>query len=292
MDLLLALIPLALIDSLNPSALVVALWLLSQPRAAPRLLAYVGGILIAYFGLGLAMMLGFSAARDALAAALDHPVAIVVQALLGAGLLGYALFAPSTAHQAHAPPTPASDRPWAFVLLGITVTAVELVTALPYFAAIGLMVAADLSWMQWLPLLVGYNLVFVAPPLLLLALHAALGHRTDERFARWRERLQRGARETALWIFGLVGVGLLGDAAVRWLKLERASQATATAHVSALVEFPPALGSFASATGFRAFMSENKASALTKISPSPAGKAWRSWQRGITNDIRHVMRQP
>lgn len=241
MDALLpALLPLALLDSLNPSALVVALWLLTQPRAAPRLLAYVGGILAAYLGLGVAMMLGFSAARDTLATALDHPVALAVQALLGAGLLAYAIFAPSTAHQAHEPKAPASDRLWAFVLLGMTVTAVELVTALPYFAAIGLMVAADLSWAQWLPLLVGYNVVFVAPPLLLLALHATLGHRTDERFARWRQRLQRGARETALWIFGLVGVGLLGDAAVRWRQVDHGPSAIVDVHGAANGHAPAA----------------------------------------------------
>ncbi|WP_187775567.1 GAP family protein [Luteimonas suaedae] len=217
-NLLPILLPLALLDSLNPSALVVALWLLSQPRAAPRLLAYVAGILVAYLGLGIAMMLGITAARDTLAAVLDHPVAVALQALLGAGLLVYAIFAPSGAHQAHEPHAPASGRLAAFALLGMTVTVVELVTALPYFAAIALMIAAELSPAQWLPLLVGYNLVFVAPPLLLLGLHALLGHRTDERFARWRERLRRGAREATLWIFGIVGVALLGDAAGRWIK--------------------------------------------------------------------------
>lgn len=45
---------------------------------------------------------------------------------------------------------------------------------------------------------------------------ALLGHGTDERFARWRERLRRGAREATLWIFALVGVALMGDAASRF----------------------------------------------------------------------------
>jgi cytochrome c biogenesis protein CcdA len=99
----------------------------------------------------------------------------------------------------------------------MAVTAAELVTALPYFAAITLMIGADLGPTQWLPLLLGYNLIFIAPPLLLLGLHALLGHRTDERFARWRKRLQRGAREATLWIFALVGMALMGDAASRWI---------------------------------------------------------------------------
>lgn len=252
MDLLPALMALALIDSLNPSALVVALWLLARPHATPRLLAYVGGILPAYLGLGVAMMLGFGALREPLAGLLDHPVALVVQALLGAGLLVYVLFAPSSAHAAAAPPVPSSGRLLAFVLLGMTVTVVELVTALPYFAAIALLVAADLPAAQWLPLLLLYNAVFVAPPLLLLALHALLGQRTDARFARWRERLQRGARETALWLFGIVGVALLGNAITRWMEVRRqpAQEAAAPVHQAGPGGFPSA-ARFAYAAGSR-----------------------------------------
>ena len=63
LDLLPALLGIALLDSLNPSALVVALWLLSRAHAAPRLLAYVGGILVAYLALGVAMMLGDAVSR-------------------------------------------------------------------------------------------------------------------------------------------------------------------------------------------------------------------------------------
>ena len=215
--LLSSLLLLALLDSLNPSALVVALWLLSRPRPAQRLLAYVGGILVSYLAIGVAMMLGFTALSEPLGRVLDHPVALVVQGLLGAALLVYAIFAPSTAHAAHEPHAPATGTLLSFAVLGMAVTLAELVTALPYFAAIALMIGHHLEPAQWLPLLLGYNLIFVAPPLLLLGLHALLGHRTDERFARWRERLRRGAREATLWIFALAGVALMGDAASRWI---------------------------------------------------------------------------
>ena len=212
-----SLLLLALLDSLNPSALVVALWLLSRPQAAPRLLAYVAGILASYLALGIAMMLGFTALSGRLGQALDHPVVLVVQGLLGAALLVYAILAPSTAHAAREPDLPATGKLLGFFVLGMAVTAAELVTALPYFAAITLMIGADLGPTQWLPLLLGYNLIFITPPLLLLGLHALLGHRTDERFVRWRERLQRGAREATLWIFALAGMALMGDAASRWI---------------------------------------------------------------------------
>ena len=216
MDTLPSLLLLAVLDSLNPSALVVALWLLSRPQPAPRLLAYVAGIVASYLTLGVAMMLGFTALSARLGQALDHPVALALQGLLGAALLGYAILAPSTAHAAPEPDLPATGKLLGFFVLGMAVTAAELVTALPYFAAIALMIGARLEPAQWLPLLLAYNLIFIAPPLLLLGLHGLLGHRTDERFARWRERLRRGAREATLWIFALVGVALIGDAASRW----------------------------------------------------------------------------
>lgn len=222
-----SLLLLALLDSMNPSALVVALWLLSRPQPAPRLLAYVAGILATYLAIGVAMMLGFTALGARLGDALDHPVVWAVQGLLGAALLGYAIFAPSTAHAAQPPVLPASGKLLGFVALGIAVTAAELVTALPYFAAIAVMIKAGIGPAQWLPLLLGYNLIFVTPPLLLLGLHALLGHRTDERFARWRERLRRGAREATLWIFALVGMALLGDAAARWIAAGRDAPAPA-----------------------------------------------------------------
>lgn len=236
-----SLLLLALLDSLNPSALVVALWLLSRPQPAPRLLAYVGGILVSYLALGVAMMLGFTALSARLGQALDHPVALIVQGTLGTALLAYALFAPSTAHAAQDPGLPpASAKLLGFAMLGMAVTAAELVTALPYFAAIALMIGDKLEPAQWLPLLLGYNLIFVAPPLVLLGLHGLLGHRTDERFARWRECLRRGAREATLWIFAMAGVALMGDAASRWIAVSKnaATPSVSTQRASVEVNAP------------------------------------------------------
>ena len=117
LDLLPALLGLA--DSFNPSALVVALWLLSRAHATPRLLAYVGGILAAYLGLGVAMMLGLDAMRRPLAALFAHPFAVAAQALVGAGLLAYALSAPSKGQAPAAAPVPGRGQLAAYVLLSL-----------------------------------------------------------------------------------------------------------------------------------------------------------------------------
>ena len=85
---------------------------------------------------------------------------------------------------------------------------------MPYFGAIALLTTADLPMARWLPLLVLYNAIFVLPPVLLLVGTSCSGGRLDARYADLRERLQAGARETMLWIFGLVGGGLLVSSVV------------------------------------------------------------------------------
>jgi len=207
---------LAVVDAINPSALAMTLILLTHPQAIPRVLTYIGGILATYLVLGIVLMLGFGAALRTLGTALDHPFVLAVQGLLGLGMLGYAVFAPApTADRAPRE----SDRAGliGMFLLGATVTAVELVTALPYFGAIAVMTAARLDIARWLPLLLVYNAIFIAPPLALLALHALLGRRLGPRYAHWRVRLERGARESVLWIVALVGFALAGDAVGRYL---------------------------------------------------------------------------
>ena len=53
-------------------------------------------------------------------------------------------------------------------MLGVSVTAMELPTAIPYFAAIALISEAGLPIRAWAPLLGVYNVIFVLPPIALL----------------------------------------------------------------------------------------------------------------------------
>jgi hypothetical protein len=77
---------------------------------------------------------------------------------------------------------------------------------------VGAITRAELAVAEWLPLLLLYNLIFVLPPLALLAAHLALGDRADRLLERLRDHLGGGAREGLLWLLGLVGFFLLADA--------------------------------------------------------------------------------
>jgi hypothetical protein len=217
MDLLPAIVGLAVVDSINPSALLATIALLLRGRAARPLVAlYLVAVLVTYLALGLALTLGLGLAPPAL---LDGDAAYLAQGVLGAAMLVYAVAAPRRRPRpGPAGPRPllAAGRPAAVFALGVAVTVLELPTALPYLGAVGAITRAELAVAGWLPLLLLYNLIFVLPPLALLAGHLALGDRADRLLERLRDRLGGGAREGLLWLLGLVGFFLLSDALARF----------------------------------------------------------------------------
>lgn len=213
MELLPAIVGLAAVDSINPSALLATIALLLRGRSARPLVAvYVAAVLATYLAIGVALTLGLGLTPDAV---LESDAAFLVQGVLGAAMLAFAVLAPSR-RQRRAPAEPRSlpgaNRPLAVFALGMAVTVLELPSALPYLGAVGALTRADLAVAEWLPLLVLYNLIFVLPPLGLLAGHVALGERAEAVLGRLRDRLGRAAREAFLWLLGLVGFVLLADA--------------------------------------------------------------------------------
>ncbi|WP_440107049.1 GAP family protein [Streptosporangium sp. H16] len=205
-----AVLGLALLDTLSPTVIGVTLYLLlARPRRVGALLGvYLGSVAIAYFALGVLLMFGLGAVVPVV----DDTVWAWGQAVLGVALIVGSYFIPDKK------PGRASVQARSFtlgsmLLLGLGTWLFEFATAVPYFAAIGIMTAAHLTAAQWSPLLGVYVTVMVLPGILLLAAWAALGERTRERFERWRNSLSSGSRSTLRWIVGIAGVLILLDAA-------------------------------------------------------------------------------
>jgi cytochrome c biogenesis protein CcdA len=201
---------LAVLDSINPSALVVTLYLLSTAgsRAVADVAVYVGTIFVTYLLLGVMLVLGVESLLPSLAGVLDGWRGLAAQSLVGLVLLAYSL----TASRGRQPPSgvarPSAGTYAALVMLGVSVTAMELPTAIPYLGAIALMSEAALPMRSWAPLLVLYNLIFVLPPIALLLGHVALQGRMSDSYTALRHRLERGAQDTMKWVAGLVGGAL------------------------------------------------------------------------------------
>jgi cytochrome c biogenesis protein CcdA len=209
-----SLIVLAAVDSINPSAIVITLYLLSRAEAGVQVGVYIATIFLTYFTVGLLMILGIDTFLPSIETLLVSPLGLIGQGLAGLALLVYGLRA-SADRTSATPVAPPSARTYAaLALLGVAVTAMELPTALPYLGAIAVITSADLPIRQWAPLLALYNTIFVMPPLMLLAGHIFFGEQLRERYAGLRLRLQHGARETVRWVAGLVGGGLFVTSAI------------------------------------------------------------------------------
>lgn len=210
-ELLAVVFGIALLDSLNPSALVVTLRLLSTDSPTGKLLAYVAGVFCLYLAVGVALMAGLDLALGSIAAVGRGAIGHAVQVIVGAAMLGYAVLAPDEPHDEPRFGVPGAGRRRAYFVLGATVTGVELTTALPYLAAVGILTQARLPPSQWLAILVGYNVVFVLPPLALLVGYRLVRRRLEARIDGLQARLEREARGTFLWVVGIVGFLLLAD---------------------------------------------------------------------------------
>jgi cytochrome c biogenesis protein CcdA len=194
---------LALIDSLNPSAIAVTVLLIAQPHFPARVAAYLLGVFVTYLTLGVAGVLGLSALWSQLNTVAGHAIALA----LGVALLGYALFAPNRPVRESLSGVEPREfrRLGAIFLLGVTVTLAEISTALPYLAAIGILADAQPGPATWAPLLAAYNLVFIAPPLLLAFTALVMGRLAQPVLDRFGAFIRNGARETMLWLFGIAG---------------------------------------------------------------------------------------
>ena len=154
------------------------------------------------------MVLGIDALVPSLGDVLGSRTGLVAQTLIGLALLVYSLRASTARTPSQAVSHPSAGTYAALAALGVSVTAMELPTAIPYFAAVALITEAKLPIQAWAPLLGMYNVMFVLPPIALLAGHVVFGKRLAETYATLRQRLQKGAQETMLWVAGLVGGGL------------------------------------------------------------------------------------
>ena len=207
--LLVSLLGLALLDSINPSALAVTIYLLLSGRPfVGKVLTYVAGVFSSYLVLGVLIMAGLGSMWGYL----ESPTAYAAQGVIGVALFGYAVLSPDKSRKRDS--AVRQPRSWSFgaiFFLGITVTVVEFATAFPYLGAIALMTNAELPVVEWLRIPVVYNAIFVMPPLFLLAVYSLLGSRMEDRFMRLRNRFGKESRETMLWIVGIVGLLLLAD---------------------------------------------------------------------------------
>jgi cytochrome c biogenesis protein CcdA len=204
LHLLAVVVLIAIADSANPSTIAPALYLAADTRASRSLVGFTAGVFIVNLTGGLIILLG---PGQALLAVVPRPgveTRHVLELALGIGLLvlGTVLWLGHNHVARHVKRN--QDRldrsPF---LLGAAIMAVELPTAVPYFAAIAALVASGKNLSTQISLLAVFNAVFILPLPAILALRLLAG----ERGQRWLERLRAQLdQRLALLIPALVSV--------------------------------------------------------------------------------------
>lgn len=224
-ELIVTLVPIALIDSLSvvPLTIVPMALLLGGRRPVTGALAFIAGIVLTYLPFGVLLLFGLDALFDGLAARFSEWWSsepdlgeVVLEIVVGLAMVifGHGLCRRGSKRKS------GESRSGMTPVQAFTLAAVINVSgfwgALPYFAAIAQILKADLSTGGILGAILLYNLVFALPLFSFLLLHLLLGEQAQRWFANAADFTTRwGGRVVTILLIGL-GFVLIIDG-IAWL---------------------------------------------------------------------------
>ena len=185
-DLMLVLTPIALLDSTSiiPLAIVLLVILLGGPSPLFRSAALLAGIFLTNAVSGLLILFGLQSVFDAINAyALKvwqdpNTEELILQLVIGLVLVVFGVRiarARKGPAEKEAPSTMTAGRA---LLAGAGLTIVGMPGAVPYLAAIDLILRSDLSTSQAVMVILFYNIVFVVPLAAIVLSRLLLGERS------------------------------------------------------------------------------------------------------------------
>lgn len=210
-------ISIGLADSLNPTTIAPALFLASGERPRQNVTEFTLAVFAVYLLGGAAIALGPGQLLLSLVPRPHHEAREIIEVIAGAVLIIGGLLVWRKRDRLARRSLPATDtKGRSGAVLGATITAVELPTAFPYFAAIAAIVASPLGPARQVILLVLFNVCFVLPLVAITAVLWLAGDRANDVLASLRDFLQRHW-PTMLAVVALVAgtfVILLGTSAI------------------------------------------------------------------------------
>jgi cytochrome c biogenesis protein CcdA len=197
-------VSIGLADSINASTIGPALYIASSERPARGVSQFTLGVFSVYLVGGAVIALGPGQVLLSLVPHPGHTARYIAETAAGAIMLLVAgvLWRDRQSLAVRELPAPRTEGK-SSVLLGVTITAGELPTAFPYFAAIAAIVGSGLDPERQLILLVIYNVCFVLPLIGIIATLKLNGEAAERILARIRDLLQRH------WPALLAGLALL-----------------------------------------------------------------------------------
>jgi cytochrome c biogenesis protein CcdA len=205
-------ISIGIADSLNPTTIAPALYLASGRHPRRQVAEFTFAVFAVYLLGGLAIALGPGQLLLSLIPRPGRHLGYVLEIVAGVSMLAAAAFLwgyRDRLAQTSAPQVKPGRRSSA--ILGATITAVELPTAFPYFAAIAAVVGANVGFTRTVILLVIFNVCFVAPLLGILGVLTFAGPNAQRLLNRGRSALE------ARWPAVLASLALLAGLFVTML---------------------------------------------------------------------------
>jgi cytochrome c biogenesis protein CcdA len=210
LEVTLVVLSLAVADSVNPVTIAVALYLASTDSSWSRLAGFAAGVFGVYALGGVVLILGPGQLLDTATTGSDarafHVASIVLGALL---LIGAVVLFRRRRHTATAGAAVARLDARSALALGAGVTALDLPTAFPYFAALAAIVGSGIAIGSQLVLLAAFNVIYVLPLALILVVRMIAGERGEPVLARARGMIDRVAPTLLVALTAVTGGGLL-----------------------------------------------------------------------------------
>jgi len=206
--LLVLMISIGLVDSINPSTIAPALYLATGQRPRSSVAEFTIAVFVVYLAGGALIALGPGELIRSAVPDIDvrHTIRYVAEIVAGAILILGALLLWRRRHRLVSRGLPGTNpKRRSSMLLGASITAVELPTAFPYFAAIAAVVGSGFGPVRQLGLLLVFNVCFVLPLIGIVATVTFGGSRTDQLLARCRSFLERRWPHLLVALIGLVG---------------------------------------------------------------------------------------
>ncbi|HEY2004846.1 MAG TPA: GAP family protein [Solirubrobacteraceae bacterium] len=213
----LAVSAIALPDSLNPSLIGVAIYLAARPHPWRRTAAFTAAAFAVTFAGGVVLALGLG---DLILSLVPKPsktlkyileIAVGVVLVIGGTVIWWRRQAlasdPSVGREAHGGGSA--------VLLGAGVAGIELLTALPYFAAIAIIVGSPVSGGAKLSLLFLYNVIYLLPLFAIVAVCCVIGERAGRVLAPVGDWINTHWPMVVAPLAALVGVALVAYGIVK-----------------------------------------------------------------------------
>ncbi|MEH7048736.1 GAP family protein [Bacillus pseudomycoides] len=208
-ELLLLIGGLALLDTLSPATLGVTVYLLltDKERLTKRLLVYLLTIAGFYFAVGVSLMLGLDFLLEIISGVFQNRIVSWTFFIIGVILFIASFYVPTK--KSSDLPAPKSKSILSMVALGFTTSLIEVGTAFPYCAAIGIMTTSNLSWVEWSSILAGYNFIMVLPSLVLFLFYLLFGRWMQTSLEKLRVKIANYTGSALSWIMCIVGLILI-----------------------------------------------------------------------------------